>query len=429
MTNNVLVRRVLYMLMVLSIALTNLAIAEDETPNTPNVIVKTWVVEEQPVAVRQKVTVMVQIMTDTWFTKGTKIHDIEVRDALVLGHSPFAQNSIERVEGTTYTTQTWEIVLYPLVAGTYVIPGITIEYEVKGARTNSANLFVTDELTFDANQPSAQMHDSQLWLVTPQMELKQTWEVIRGTEESDSEKSNVETNTESLVIGDVIQRTISIEATDTSVMLLPEFDVNESESYNVYQQVLQSKDRNNRGIHTAVRVQSFTYLLKDAGPVVIPAIEMQVWNPETQKMTSENLQGREWQVKHTFKTWFYHYWVAVLGTLLVIGAVSVLIWAGYRKFKALQAQEALPLSWYYLLALKDKDAVRCEDLLYRYCLNHREGLALQLPQRTQAWERRIIQLQQLRYDREGTNAWISFRFYLWLWVFKNKKKVVTEPTL
>ncbi|GEM79032.1 BatD family protein [Vibrio superstes] len=402
-------------LLSLAMSFTNVAIANDETPD---VIVKTWIAQDQPVSVRQKVSVMVQIMTETWFTKGTKIHDIEVPNALVLGRSPFAQNSTTREKGKTYTTQTWEIVLYPLTTGEYVIPSMTIEYEVKGANTHQAQLFVTKELSLSVHQPSPKMHDSQPWLVSPKMNMTQDWEVIRS--QIDEQKEAV-SDQEPLNIGDVIQRTVSIEAIDTTVMLLPELEPFYSESHEVYQQVLTSKDSNHRGVHIAQRVQRQTYRVTNAGQITIPDIALLTWNPMTQEMTTTNLEGLDFRVKHTLSSWLVNHWLTLVVVLIILSVISFLILLGYKRIQTLKAQNALPLSWYYLSALNQKDPAMCESLLYRSRLEQRGWVALQAISPSSDWGRRIHQLQHARYGRDTKNVEFSTCFYLWLWLAKNKK--------
>ncbi|GEA61139.1 BatD family protein [Vibrio comitans] len=379
----------------------------------PNVIVKTWIAEDQPVSVRQKVTVMVQIMTDTWFIKGTQIHDIEVPNALVLGKSAFAENSTVRNQGQMYTSQTWEIVLYPLTAGDYVIPNMTIEYQVKGA---IANTFVTKELTFTAHQPSAQMHDSLPWLVSPQTEVFQTWEVTSTRQEVEKGVSD-----EFLAIGDVIQRTVNIEALDTTVMLLPELNVQSSASYNAYSHVLQSNDKIHRGVHTAYRTQKLTYQVTEAGQVVIPHIELLIWDPVTQNMTSKALHGRTFPVRHTLKSWLMSHWLTLLMVSTITSLISIILVLGYNRFQVLKAHGALPLSWYYFSALQQKDHARCESLLYRYYLDRKGLLSLQVSRSKTDKQCRIAQLQQTRYGKEANEEWLSMRFFLVLWLTKNSR--------
>ncbi|MDN3617749.1 BatD family protein [Vibrio gallaecicus] len=82
-------------------------------------------------SVHEQVTVNIEILSDTWFTKGTHIHRFEVDNAVVLSNQLHSINSTKRLNGKTYSQQIWEVVVYPLQSGEFLIPSITIELEIK----------------------------------------------------------------------------------------------------------------------------------------------------------------------------------------------------------------------------------------------------------------------------------------------------------
>ena len=101
------------------------------------------------IAVHEQVTLNIEVMTDTWFTKGTKVHRIEVDNAVVLPMSSFAVNSTERIDGKVYSKQLWEIVLYPLHSGEYQIPPVALEIGVKQGSNNVVGVVMTKALFFN----------------------------------------------------------------------------------------------------------------------------------------------------------------------------------------------------------------------------------------------------------------------------------------
>lgn len=312
------------------------------------------------VAVHQQVTVNIEIMTDTWFTKGTKVHRFDVENALVLSSSRFAINSTERIKGKTFSKQQWEVVLYPLKSGEYLIPRITAEIEVKDGHQKVSGYLTSDPLSFHAHKPAAEMTDDYLWLVSPDVNIKQEWHVVRAGGEAVEQSVDIQ-------VGDSITRTVTTTAKNTSVMLLPDLlEKSRVPQHIASRYALEPKrmDSQNRGENVAIKVETVTYVANRPGQLAIPTITLHQWDNESKQTHDRVIQGRTWKVGHTFGSLisFYRFHLAI--------GLSLLAFCVYlaKRIKNRFLNQALPNSLLYLIHARNENTSACETLIYKELL-------------------------------------------------------------
>ncbi len=310
------------------------------------------------IALHQQVTLTIEVATDTWFTKGTKIHYFDVDNALIANRSAFAVNTTERRHGKTYAIQQWEVVLYPLATGELVVPSITVHLQVKGDGSDVAGYLVTRPLKIRVNKPSALMNPDNPWMVSPSVKLNQHW-------------STVSLSIESFSVGDALERTVSLEVQDNSIMLLPELVSKSLGEYQQYVQTIEKKDQANRGEYIALLTQQVTYVFDQPGQFVLPSIEVYQWNPATQSMELRRLQGETVTIKHTFKSFVRTYWLHLGSALAVLCLALISAYHLRRKYNQAKQQQTLPLFWLFVLALHERDDIRLENLICRKLLKKR----------------------------------------------------------
>ena len=222
------------------------------------------------ISVHEQITLNIEVMTDTWFTKGTKIHRVEIDNAVVLPVSSFAVNSTERIDGKVYSKQLWEIVLYPLQSGDYQIPPVALEIGVKQGRNNIEGVLLTKALSFNAHKPSANMTADYKWLTGTEANLREKWTLV-------SQSGSSQELEKKLSVGDSITREVTLSAHDTISALLPESTTlpdTLASQFLVYPESTQYLDDEQRGVRLAQRVERVTYIVNQSGRVTLPAVRV-----------------------------------------------------------------------------------------------------------------------------------------------------------
>ncbi|MGF1694124.1 BatD family protein [Vibrio lamellibrachiae] len=325
------------------------------------VSIKTWVSGDiESISTHEQVIVNIEVSTDTWFTKGTRIHRIEVDDALVINRSSFAINSTERINGKTYSKQLWEIVLYPLVSGEYRIPPVTVELEVKNGKDKVSGQLTTSPLRFRTHKPMAQMTKSHHWVTATVLEVTDRWEVIRSASNEVTEESSVR-------VGDSLKRVITTTANDTSIMLLPDLlqePVLMIDSLAFYPQAAKNEEHQVRGERYSKKVETAIYIVKQAGRITLPPIDVYWWNPDTKSNTKVILEEQTWQVTHTFSSWISLYKSIIISSVLLVLLITVSLFKVYRYYKS----RSLPRWVRTLIAIKRNLLPNFESVLYERLL-------------------------------------------------------------
>ena len=320
------------------------------------------------IAVHEQVTLNIEVMTDTWFTKGTKVHRVEVDNAVVLPTSSFAVNSTERIDGKVYSKQLWEIVLYPLQSGEYQIPPVALEIGVKQGSNNVVGVVMTKALSFNAHKLSANMMSDQKWLTGTEANLKEKWRFVSQNESSEGLE-------EQLSVGDAITREITLSAHDTISALLPEITTlpdTLTSQFLVYPELTQYRDDEQRGVRQAQRLERVTYIVNNAGRVTLPAVSIFWWDSEFQQQRILVLPERSWQVSHTFASFVEQYKVLLGGSAVIVVAVILSTALLYRHFKTRPKSKWLCLAQ----AIYKKDIPLFESSIYLVLLEHFQSRVL-----------------------------------------------------
>ncbi|MEG3220409.1 BatD family protein [Vibrio gigantis] len=314
------------------------------------------------IAVHEQVTLNIEVMTDTWFTKGTKVHRVEVDNAVVLPMSSFAVNSTERIDGKVYSKQLWEIVLYPLQSGVYQVPPVTLEIGVKQGSNDIDGVVKTKALSFDVHTPSANMMSDQIWLTGTEANLKEKWTLISPNESSQD-------LAEQLSVGDSITREITLSAHDTISALLPEVTAIPDRlvsQFLVYREPTQYRDNEQRGVRHAQRIERVTYIVNQSGRVTLPAVRVSWWDSASQQQRTLVLPERSWQVSHTFASFMDQHKVLLGSVAAFIAALVLVVTILYRY-----AQTHRNNRWVTLTqAIYLKDITLYEQAVYLILLKH-----------------------------------------------------------
>jgi hypothetical protein len=219
----------------------------------------------EPVIATQRAKLVVEIATPNWFTGGTQLSDVQVRNAIVLQRQTFGNNSNRRINGQTWAVQGWEFEVFPRYPGTYEIPGVEVSVEVAdGSGGSIRGETVTEPLTLEAIAPPVEP-PAEAWVVSPDLSIRTTWDLPR----------------EDMMAGDARQRTITITAEELPSMVLPAPTYEEIDGIGIYPQPARRDDQTNRGQSTATFTQTVSYFLESPGSYVIPGFTLAWWNPDS----------------------------------------------------------------------------------------------------------------------------------------------------
>lgn len=334
-----------------------------------NVKLNAWLTHASSnISVHEQVTLNIEVMTDTWFTKGTKIHRVEIDNAVVLPVSSFAVNSTERIDGKVYSKQLWEIVLYPLQSGDYRIPPVALEIGVKQGRNNIEGVLLTKALSFNAHKPSANMTAGYKWLTGSEANLHEKWTLV-------SQSGSSQELEKKLSVGDSITREVTLSAHDTISALLPESttlpDTLESQ-FLVYPESTQYLDDEQRGVRLAQRIERVTYIVNQPGRVTLPSVRVFWWDSASQTQRTLVLEERSWEVSHTFGSFVELYKWLLASIVAFITALALVVMILYRYVRAHRNNRWMTL----IQAIYQKDIPLYEQAVYQILLKHFQSKVL-----------------------------------------------------
>jgi hypothetical protein len=239
--------------------------AGHEAPSfSESVKVRAWV-ETGKVVVTQQVRFIIEISTRTWFTRGTRVENIELSDAVVQQAGQFATNFTRHEEGLTWSVQQWTFFLYPLKEKAYRVPGVVVAASIADGKGQTLSGEVrTRPVPFRAVMPEV-MRDREDWVATTRLAVREHYSVL--TDKQD--------------VGDAIERTIEIEADGLPAMMLPAFRCKAVPGLAMYEDPPRTIDDVNRGQRVGKRVEHITYLVERRGAYRIPARAYSWFNVNT----------------------------------------------------------------------------------------------------------------------------------------------------
>ena len=274
----------------------------------------------RPAVVNEQIDLIVKVSSDQWFTRGTRITPFSLNHALVQQRDKLASNYTEKHRGQTWSVQEWQLAIYPLDAGRFHIPSISLAASVSLDSGGSANGNIqTPSVEFDVVLSNA--GQSSVTTASTGVQFGQHWNELAE-----------------LKVGDVITRTLHIKANETTVSLLPNFYSLDVSGTKDYSEVVFSNDIQSRGRYSAEKKVVHTYIVHRSGTLMIPPLELDWWDTKTQTLNKTELPGLDVKVQHTPTSWLTQYWLHILVCCVLIALL--VIYARYlsRRYH----QENLP---------------------------------------------------------------------------------------
>lgn len=242
-------------------------------------IVRTATDPEESATVGQRVVLQVDVLgLDTW-ARLPSLPSVSIPDAIVFTPPNQSVRLTETIGGNNYTGQRYEWWIYPQHPGPMKVSAfpLSIENKTFGGSSETEAINQTTEavelkvLAIDGTQTHEHV------LVTQSLTATQTWSG----------------NTEGLLVGDGITRTISRTVQDAPSLLLTPIRFPSPDGVRVYLKEPQSENTISRGDLTGRRTDEVTYVFENAGTFTIPPITFTWFDAKSNTRQSQKLEGME----------------------------------------------------------------------------------------------------------------------------------------
>ncbi|CAK3898809.1 BatD family protein [Vibrio crassostreae] len=299
------------------------------------------------VSVNEQVILTIEVATPRWLTGGTRIGSIEIPNVIAKQRNQLATNYTERVGGTTWSRQRWEVTLYPMTSGEFVIPTVPVRIQVSAPDgSNVGGTLYTQPIKFEASLPSGLLSDESPWFSATDVDVEQQWQ-----------RSN-----ENLKVGDAITRTVTIKAKDSLSVLLPDVLSNEStQQYQAYPQPKRLDDTQERGDYRSSRVEETVYVIQQGGEFTLPDFSFQWWDSKNQRLESVVIKGEVFEAKHTLQSFIKAY----MSVFISVGLALVLCIALFVSLKRYYKNRPTPSWLIFRRLLKQGNWSALRTFIYR----------------------------------------------------------------
>ncbi|MFA0654205.1 BatD family protein [Vibrio sp. 10N.222.49.C12] len=318
------------------------------------------------VSVNEQVILNIEVATPRWLTGGTRIGSIEIPNVIAKQRNQLATNYTERVGGTTWSRQRWEVTLYPMTSGEFVIPTVPVRIQVSAPDgSNVGGTLYTQPIKFEASLPSGLLDNETPWFSATEVDIEQQWQ--RSSEE--------------LKVGDAITRTITIKAKDSFSVLLPDVLTNKStKQFQAYPQPNRLDDTQERGDYRSSRVEQTVYVIQQGGEFTLPEFSFQWWDSKNQRLENVVIKGEVFEAKHTVQSFIKAY----MSVFITVGLALLVCIALIISVKRYYANRPIP-SWLVLRRLlKQGNWAALRTFIYRQLRNETSQLELNKAQHDKA---------------------------------------------
>ena len=227
--------------------------------------------------VRQPYKVNISVYSSTWFAKPLQFANLRIDNAFII---PFTRtvSGINYINNKKYATLTFYYLVFPYNTGTLTIPELEINASIppEGDYKGQAHVIRTKAQRIKVNAvPSAK--DELVWMVAKNISVKENWSKAL----------------ESLKVGDVVEREITISASGTLPTLIQPLKIEKPELVSIYPKEPELQDKRTNQDVNGVRTEKYSYLFEEEGEVFIPEEEFLWWNQQTKRVYKRTIPERK----------------------------------------------------------------------------------------------------------------------------------------
>ncbi|SEW43671.1 BatD family protein [Chitinophaga arvensicola] len=230
--------------------------------------------DRSDVYLQQPFKVTYTVLTATWYTQPPEFENIQIPGAFIV---PFTKAQPGRFtdHGKDYSGIQFYYIVFPYKAGAFSVPAITIQVETppEGSAVSSKVVLHTAPVSFVVKPVPKSFPAGEEWLVASDVTLHARWNKPL----------------DKLKVGDVIERTITTDATGTLPQFIPALPDQKVDWADVYPGKVTLKDTRDDYNANGERVQTSMWLLTKAGSYELPAQKISWWNPYAGRLYTRTL--------------------------------------------------------------------------------------------------------------------------------------------
>lgn len=230
--------------------------------------------DRSDVYIQQPFKVTYTVLTSTWYTQPLEFDNIQIPAAFVI---PFTKAQPGRFtdNGVEYSGIQFYFIVFPYKAGVFSVPSITIKAETppEGSAVSSKVTLHTTPVSFVVKPVPKRLPAGEDWLVARDVSLTTQWSKSLSQ----------------LKVGDVVSRTLTINASGTLPQFIPPIADPKVSWAEVYPGKVSLQDTRDEYNANGERVQTSSWLLTQAGEFELPAESISWWNPYATRMYTRSI--------------------------------------------------------------------------------------------------------------------------------------------
>jgi len=222
-------------------------------------------IDRNSVYAQQPFRVTITVLTATWYTAPLDFDNIQIPNAFIM---PFFRTvpGMFPYKGKQYAGLQFYYIVFPYKEGRYTLPSIKIiaETPAVGDYKEQKVTIKTQALSYIV-KPVPKNFSGDNWFVAKDVSISESWDKPLKR----------------LKVGDVINRTITIDAKGTLPQFIPDLKTDSLPWCGVYPKQANLADTRDDYDANGERTQTITYLLEKEGDFTIPQTTIQWFNPNS----------------------------------------------------------------------------------------------------------------------------------------------------
>ena len=215
--------------------------------------------------VGEQVVLRFELLVNGFFNGGTKFELPSMSTARLSRASSFAINGNKKIAGITYSSQLWEVYLYPEQQGLIELPSVRfdIKFMDNVSHKPKALSLLSEPKVLFAYIPE-DIPKNAPFIVAEQVSIEEQWSEPK----------------QSYQVGDVIERNVTISVVNLPSMNIPRIRVTAPKGVKLIAQEAKLSDSNNRGENIAMVNQTYRYIVNEGGDYALGGETLNWWQPK-----------------------------------------------------------------------------------------------------------------------------------------------------
>lgn len=269
----------------------------------------------------EQVSLVVDISVPGYFNGPTRFALPSVDGVLLRQESQFAVNGSRLINGVTWATQRWTLLIYPHKTGVIALPSLnfSVAYMDSANRSQRKNLLLPANLLLSYKPES---FPAQKTAVVESIDIEEEWSL----DDLDVEPEQVI----EVISGQVLQRRIEISARGTLAINIPELNISAADGISLHIKEPQLRDSSNRGVQLSTLVQNIDYVVLEEGRYDLGGERYSWWSSELSELQNKDFQTLSIATKGSLKPRTMQ---LLVGGAFLLGLAAFVLWCR-RRFGA-----------------------------------------------------------------------------------------------